>query len=168
MQASLSFIGIILVVFSGSVLGRLLLFIAPEENKPGKGWFRLLSALLFSGALFTSTQGSIFSIPLALGGLLLIVSAQDSFLKDRKVAIPLNVVLGMIVGLIILFSSSRVLTASLLYMFMISYSSLTFFPDPKDVNLRRYQVKRKMKYILDITIPLSSILLCIPLYFLIF
>ncbi len=159
----LLFIAIVLTVFLGSALGRMILFIAPEETKPGKGWFRLLSAALLAGALFSGTSSFIIGILLAIAGFMVMAFSPERFLKDKLMRGFYTGILGLIMGVLLYTSPFRTITASFMFMFLMAYSALTFFPASKDVNLARYHVKRKAMYLKEIMLPLSTLFISVVL-----
>ncbi|MFP4118207.1 MAG: hypothetical protein ACLFTR_04775 [Candidatus Woesearchaeota archaeon] len=162
----LSFVAMVLVVFSGLIFGRVFLFIAPEENKAGKIWFRVLSSVFLAAVMLSATKNVMLGVMLASAAFLVMIMAKDNLLKDRMMRGFLSGILGIVLGVLLFTSPSRPVTASFMFMFLMAYSSLTFFPSPKDVNLRRYHVKNKLMYLKEISVPFFTVFISVLLAFL--
>ena len=154
---------IVLIAFSGLFFGRLLVFIAPEELKPGRNWFNLLASMFFGALILLSYNISLFRIMAALLGSGIVLFFSKSFGRDKFMKKSFIIVIGFISGVIHYFSTSAFVSGSLAFLFFMMFSVMMYFPAKKDVDERKGIVRHKFNYIKEIMLPMSTFFISILL-----
>ncbi len=163
----LTFSGVILIIYLSVIVGRLLFFIAPEEIEPGRKWLKPLSALLFFALFFFSIESSTIRYSLSIVMLMLPFIAPERFLRDKIMSRMSIAMLGIVIGMMTLFSEDVVLTASLSFLSMAVFSGLMFYPLKRDVDVRKSYVKHKRRYIREVALPFLTVFFSILLFLII-
>lgn len=136
-----------LIVFSGIPMGIYILFVAPEESEPGKKWFQLIMALLFSLSVFFSFKNVIAGIGLSIISLiaLLMIPKQKVFFKGKYDVLG-TFVIAALAGVMVGFAES-ILVPSFIMLFFVSFASYHLTFKVKDVTIKLSKVRHKWKYV---------------------
>ena len=155
---------LIIVTLVGAVLGRVLLFIAPEENKPGKQWFRIVATIMFLGVIFFSIEGLFIRIMAMIFGMITLFIMPYHEFEKKKTRSVFLATMGIITGGLLGMAYLPYFVSLFLFMFYMALSSLVFFPKKNHVDKVRGKVSKKLQYSLDVLLPLSTVFVAIPIW----
>lgn len=161
----LQFIGSAITAFLGLILGRYVLFVAPEELEPGRKWFKIIASVLLACVAYFSFQHSFFRVIIASLAFIVVFMLPQQALEDKFMRNFFAMVVGAVTGIIFFFAHDKIVSASLIFLFFIAFSSLLFFPRRRDIDVKKSKVKKKGRYLKEILLPTSTFFVCILLKF---
>ncbi len=148
-----------IVVFSGIPMGVYILFVAPEESKPGKKWFLIIMSILFSLILFFSIQSTVLKLLASIAGLwgMLFI---PKFIKTTNRKRYFSMSLAFVVG-IIFYLANSIFISTLCMLFFAAHSSYMLEFKAKDVNIKLGKVRHKLNYLWEQIWPNASFFIAI-------
>lgn len=164
MTPFLQYSGIILLSLTGILIGRFLIFIAPEELEPGRKWFHIFAASLAMTLGFLSMNHLVTRIITGLTAFIAVIYIPNEIFKAKNKNKYIASI-SFLAGILVAISANPLLSSAIAFLFLMPLSSMMLNFNKKDVIIKRGIVKHKWQYLREIVLPCLPYLISLTGYF---